>query len=429
MSCIFVLTSERWIFDRGCLSFLAFCVYLRNSFKNSTPWKGRGIVRKILLALGAFCALGGILFSTFWEKDERFRVPVLRVYTWAHYLPQDVIRDFEATYGVQVEVDVFESLETLEAKLLAARSGYDIVLPPAWPTVALFIPSGAFLPLDLTQIPNARGIDSSFLKTLAQADPGNRYVLPYLWGTTGLAYDARKLDVLAPEAPRDSWALLFDSRWASQWASARGSLLDSPMDVFPAALLYLGKQGNIQDLKSLQEAADAVFQVRPWISKFDSSQVLQDLISGNVAVAQVFSTYGNMAARHTRDSKTGPRIVYTIPQEGALIWADVMAIPKDAPNRTLAHQFMNFILRPEIMARISNQIQAANSVPASSAFMDPDILKNPGIYPPPETLEKLLADQLPDRGYERIRLRLWTQIKTGYYVKSLPNAFKKEDPL
>ena len=146
-------------------------------------------------------------------------------------------------------------------------------------------------------------------------------------------------------------------------------------------------------------------------------------------MAQVFSTYGNMAARHTRDSKTGPRIVYTIPQEGALIWADVMAIPKDAPNRTLAHQFMNFILRPEIMARISNQIQAANSVPASSAFMDLDILKNPGIYPPQEILDKLLADQLPDRGYERIRLRLWTQIKTGYYVKSLPNAFKKEDPL
>jgi putrescine transport system substrate-binding protein len=336
------------------------------------------------------------------------------MYNWAHYIPADVIADFEKEMKVTVFYDVFETLETLEAKLLAARSGYDVVFPAAWPTVALFIPSGAFLKLDLTQLPNRRFVDPDFMKKLATIDPENNHVMPYLWGTTGLAYNTRALDKLAPDAPRDSWGLVFDPHWTQKLERGHITLLDSAADVFPTALLYLGKDPNAYTEPLLAKASDTVLAVRPWVTKFDSSQALQDLMSGHVAVAQVFSSYGNIAARATRHAKKGPRIVYIIPKEGALMWMDVIAIPKDAPNQKLAHAFINFLMRPDIIARITNQIQTANAIPSSKAAISQEIVDNPGIYPPADVMAKIVIDQLPPRAYQRTRLRLWTRIKTGH---------------
>lgn len=362
--------------------------------------------------------IGVITLVFFWlnfsTKSPENTSRVLRIYCWAHYIPEDVIQAFEREMQVKVFYDVFETMETLEAKLLAARSGYDIVFPTAWPTVALFISSGAFLKLDFSQLPNRRYLDPTFMKKLETIDPGNKHVVPYLWGTTGLAYDVHQLEKIAPDAPRDSWALLFDPVWAHKLTRAHLTLLDSATDVFPSALLYLGENPNVHNKETLQKAAQTILKVRDWITKFDSSQTVQDLISGQVCVAQVFSSYANVAVRLTQDHKKGPRIVYVIPREGALMWMDVVAIPKDAPNQKLAHAFINFLMRPDIIARVTNQMQTANVIPASKPYIMPQIIQNPGIYPPEEIIKRIMIDQLPARAYRRARLRLWTKIKTGY---------------
>jgi putrescine transport system substrate-binding protein len=377
--------------------------------------KARLFVKKLWVRLLLLLGLGGILFLLLLKPfEESSSEKILRLYSWSHYIPQDVIQAFETEMKVKIFYDVFENLETLEAKLLAARSGYDVVFPAAWPTVALFIPSGAFLKLDFKELPNARFLDPVLMKNLQGADPLNQYVIPYLWGTTGIAYDAEKLKKIAPDAPVNSWKLLFDVSSVKKLSTCHVALPDSPSDVFPGALLFLEKDPNSQRIEDLEKSANVLEKIRPYVTKFDSSQTIQDLMSGELCAAQIFSTYGNMAAYATRHNKNGPRILFRIPEEGALMWMDVMAIPKDAPNEKLAHAFINFMMRPDIIARVSNQIRAANAIPASHTQINPDILLNESIYPSASMMKKIAVDKLPSRAYERKRMRLWTKLKTGH---------------
>jgi putrescine transport system substrate-binding protein len=349
-------------------------------------------------------------------KLARKEAPILYIYNWAHYLPEAVLQQFQAETGIKVYYDVFDSPEVLEAKLLAARSGYDVVFPSAWPDLARQIPAGVYLPLDFTKIPNTAHLDPDLMKKLGEADPGNRFAVPYLWGTTGFVYNVNALAAAFPDAPVKSLRMLFDPKVVQAMAEkgCRVTLLDSPIEVFPAALMYLGKNPVKEDLPLLAEAVKVIQGVSPFVSKFDSSQFVNQVATGEVCVAQTWSSYGNMAKQRAAERKDGQTVRYVIPEEGSFIWIDLMAIPLDAPHPSNAHRFINFILRPEIIAQITNLTRSPNAVPASMPYIQEEVLRDEGIYPPRDVQEKLKVDVVKSRVYERKRLRAWTKVKTGY---------------
>ncbi|MGL4426736.1 MAG: extracellular solute-binding protein [Alphaproteobacteria bacterium] len=338
------------------------------------------------------------------------------IYNWANYLPEVVLQQFQAETGIRVYYDVFDSPEVLEAKLLAARSGYDVVFPSAWPDLARQIPAGVYLPLDFSKIPSAKLLDANLMKKLTAADPENRFAVPYLWGTTGFVYNVNALAAAFPDAPVESLRMLFDPKIVRTLAQkgCRVTLLDSPIEVFSSALTYLSQNPVKEDVHLLGEAVKIVQGVSPFISKFDSSQFMNQIATGEICVAQTWSSYGNMAKQRAAERKDSQTVRYVIPSEGSFIWFDLMAIPMDAPHPNNAHRFINFILRPEIIAKITNLTRSPNAVPSSAPYIQKDVLEDEAIYPPREVQEKLKVDVVKSRVYERKRLRAWTKVKTGY---------------
>ena len=344
------------------------------------------------------------------ESDGR----VLRIYNWAHYLPDSVIRAFEKQEGVRVIYDVYDAIETLEAKLLAARSGYDLVFPPLLPTGAIFLKAGAFSKLDLTLLPNRRHLDPAIMQGLARYDLGHAHFMPYLWGTTGLVFHKRKVRHLAPDAPLKSWRLLFDLSYARRFKKCGLILLDSPADVFSDLLLFAKKDPGKFLEEDLNGVAKYLRLLRPYVSRFTSADTMQDMLSERLCVAEIFSTYAHMAIQKIKSVRGRSPYVYVIPEEGAMMWIDVMAIPKDAPNKKLAHRFINFLMQPHVMAEVTNQIYAASAIQSAQKYVKSWIRADKTIYPSADVMKKLHLDALPSRQYERKRLRLWTLIKSGY---------------
>lgn len=367
-----------------------------------------------LVSRGLFVFTGACVASQI--SIVKTEAPILYIYNWANYLPETVLQQFQAETGIRVYYDVFDSPEVLEAKLLAARSGYDVVFPSAWPDLARQIPAGVYLPLDFSRIPNSKLLDTNLMKKLTAADPGNRFAVPYLWGTTGFVYNVNALAAAFPDAPVESLRMLFDPKIVRTIAhkGCRVTLLDSPIEVFPSALTYLGKNPVKEDIHLLAEAVKTVQGVSPFISKFDSSQFMNQIATGEICVAQTWSSYGNMAKQRAAERKDGQTVRYVIPLEGSFIWFDLMAIPMDAPHPNNAHRFINFLLRPEIIAKITNLTRSPNAVPASAPYIQKDVLGDKAIYPPREVQEKLKVDVVKSRVYERKRLRAWTKVKTGY---------------
>lgn len=368
-------------------------------------------ISKKLFFVWIWIALSGVSFGS--GEQEQKEPPLLHIYNWADYLPFSVVEKFEKETGIKVHYDVFEGSEILEAKLLAASSGYDVVFPSAWPETARLIPVGLFLPLDLSQIPHAKGLDPVLKKKLAKADPGNQYILPFLWGTTGFAYNVAAVQKIFSEAPVNSLRLLFDPEILKKFSSCHVTLLDTPTEVFEMALLYLGCDPASERQEDLEKAVALLLQIRPYITKFDSSQFVGPLVNGENCISQTWSSYGNMAHKRGLEAKNPQNIVYVIPEEGSFLWIDVMAIPKDARHPQNAHAFINFILRPDIMAEITNYTRTANAVPASNPFIEKEILQAPGIYPARTIVSKLIVTGPKPPQYARLLLRAWTKIKTG----------------
>lgn len=360
---------------------------------------------------GLFCFAVLAVYTLFWVPESG---RVLRIYNWAHYIPDDVIEEFEQREGIRIHYDTFDNLEILEAKLLASHSGYDVVFPPALPTLKLFAPAGIFAKLNLTWLPNAQHLDSDIMDKMRLADPEGVYAMPYLWGTTGLIYNERIVSAVVPDAPRDGWALLFSQKWITALAPYGVVLLDSPADVFPDVLFYKGFNLFDNDVGTLKAAAQYLFSIRPFVYKFDSSQIMQDLLSERVAVAEIFSSYAHMAMARLGESKKNQPYRYVIPKEGALMWIDTMAIPKDSARKRWAHKFINFLMTPRIIAKITNKTYVANAVTLSEPFLNPEVRKTETIYPSPEVRKRLHLDRIPTRSYARMRLRYWTMIRAGY---------------
>jgi putrescine transport system substrate-binding protein len=369
----------------------------------------RGVSMFARLVASLFVAT---VFATLARADDESKT--LNIYNWSDYIADDTVARFETETGIKVHYDVYDSNETLEAKLMAGHSGYDLVVPSTSPFFARQIAAGVYQSLDRAKLANYGNLDPQILAAAANADPGNLYGVPYLWGTTGIGYNPAKVKAaLGENAPVDSLKLIFDPANANKLARCGLSLLDTPQEVFPAALLSLGRDPLARDQQSLDKAADAVLAIRPAVRKFHSSQYINDLANGDLCVAFGFS--GDVVQAKTRavQAKNGVEIVYSIPKEGAMMWIDMMAVPKDAPHAENALRFIDFVLRPEIVAAISNAVAYANPNTLATDLVDEEIRENPGIYPPPELRRRLFFDKPVTPQFERLRTRAWTKVKTG----------------
>lgn len=338
---------------------------------------------------------------------------VLNLYIWSDYLAPDTLAGFTRKTGIAVNVDVFDSSELLEAKMLAGGSGYDVVVPNG-PVLARFIKAGIVRPLDRAKLPNIATQDPVIAARAAASDPGNAHGVVYMWGTSGIGYNVAKVrDVLGPDAPVDSWRLLLDPAYAAKLAACGIYVFDSPADVFELTLAYLGKDPRSTAPADYEAAAAAWRAVRPHIAKFHNSEYISALANGDICVAMGFSGDISQAAGRAAEAGKGVEIAYSIPKEGAVMWFDFMAVPKDAPHPDAAHAFLDYIMQPEVIAAITNEVYYANANAKAAPFVAPEIREDPNIYPPPATMERLFPEVAPAAAAERLRTRLWTRVKTG----------------
>lgn len=340
---------------------------------------------------------------------------VVHVYNWSDYVSDDVVRAFEAETGIRVVYDVYDSNEVLEAKLLAGRSGYDLIFPSARPFAANHIAAGLYARLDLAALPNRRHLDPAVMADLATADPGNAHLVPYLWGSTGLGLNEPAVrQALGPDVPLDTWAVLFDPANARRLAGCGIALLDDEQEGHAAALLYLGRNPNSGAPEDLAAAQQALAAIRPYVRYFHSSKYLADLAGGEICVALGYSGDVLQARARARETDQPFAVRYVIPREGALRAVDVAAIPADAPHPRAAHRLLDYLMRPAVAAAITNAVAYPNANTAATALVDPALRDDPGIYPPPDVAARLVAAATLDPAATRARLRAWQRLKAGH---------------
>jgi putrescine transport system substrate-binding protein len=338
---------------------------------------------------------------------------VVNVYNWTDYIDPYAIAQFEQQTGIRVRYDVYDSLETLEAKLLAGNSGYDVVVPTSEPTFSRLVKNGAVAPLDRAKIPTWSGLDPALMRRVESSDPGNAHGAIYLWGTIGLGIAPEKIRSLAPDAPLGSWDLLFKPEVARRIAPCGITIMDSAIDVIPSVLKYLGRTPDSSDPADLKAVEAALMAIRPFVRNFQSGGAINALASGETCLAMTYSGDVVQAAARAGEAGRGLRIQYVAPQEGAQLWFDMLAMPTDAPHPDEALAFIAFMLQPKIIAGVTNQVRYANAVPASNAFIHPDILDDAGIYPPPAALDRFFTIGAVPQSAERLRNRLWARFKAG----------------
>ncbi len=342
-------------------------------------------------------------------KGER----VVNVYNWSDYIAPTVVEDFSKESKIKVRYDTFDSNDTLETKLLAGKSGYDLVVPTAY-FLERQIKAGVFQKLDKARLPNLANLWPEISQRLATYDPGNQYAVNYMWGTTGIGYNARKArDVLGPNGAIDSWDIVFKPENLAKFKDCGVHFLDSSDDILAAALHYLGLDPNSSNEADLQKAADLVTKLRPYVRKFHSSEYLNSLASGEICLVVGFSGDIKQSQKRAVEAKNGVEIAYVIPKEGAQLWFDNLAIPRDAKNVAEANEFINYLQRPEVAAKNTNFISYANGNLASQKFIDKAILDDKSIYPDEATMRKLYTISAHDPKTQRLMNRLWTRIKTG----------------
>jgi putrescine transport system substrate-binding protein len=338
---------------------------------------------------------------------------VLNVYNWSDYIAPDTLAKFEKETGIKVTYDVFDSNEVLETKLVTGNTGYDVVVP-SLTFLARQIQAGVFMPLDKTKIPNLSNMDPEIQANIAKLDPGNTHSVNYLWGTTGIGYNVKKIkEIFGDTAPVDSWALVFDPANLAKLKECGVYMLDTPSEIIPPVLNYLGEEPNSFDPAVIAKAEARLKELRPSITQFHSSEYINALANGDACVAVGWSGDIFQAATRAEEANNGVEIAYVIPKEGAPMWFDMMAIPKDAKHPNNAHAFINFILRPEIAAEISNYVAYASANKAALANIDAELKANPGVYPTEEAKKGLFSLAVLPPEVDRLFNRIWTGLKTG----------------
>ncbi|MFD2236812.1 polyamine ABC transporter substrate-binding protein [Aureimonas populi] len=337
---------------------------------------------------------------------------VVNVFNWSDYIDESVLQEFTAETGIRVVYDVYDSNEILETRLLAGSSGYDVVVPSA-EYMGRQIEAGIFQPLDRSKLTNLGNMWPLIEERTALYDPDNAHSVNYMWGTTGIGYNTRRVAELLPDAPLDSWALVFDPANAEVLSQCGIDLLDSPGEIYPPALAYLGLDPDSRDPEDLERAQELLASIRPFIRRFHSSEYINALANGDICVAVGFSGDVFQARDRAEEAGNGVEIGYSIPKEGALMWFDQMAIPADAPHVDAAHQFIDFMMRPDIIARSTDYVVYANGNLASQELIDPEILSDPAVYPDEATLETLFIKLPYDARTQRLVTRNFQSLKTG----------------
>jgi putrescine transport system substrate-binding protein len=337
---------------------------------------------------------------------------VLNLYIWSDYLAANTLADFEKQTGIKVHAAYFDTNETLETKLLAGSSGFDIVVP----TASYFerqIKAGAFLVLDKSKLPNLKNLDPQLMAKVALHDPDNAHGVIYMWGTNGIGYNEKMVKALMPDAPLDSWRLVFDPEVAAKVAKCGISLLDSPAEMLRAVYSYLGKNPNSQNADDLAQAQAVLLKIRPFIRNFSSSEYIEALANGDLCISVGYNGDVMQARDRAREANKGIDIKYAVPKEGSILWFDMLAIPKDAPDPESAYAFMNYMMTPQVIADVSNFKRYANANAASQAFVQPAVRDDPGIYPPLEQRQSLAVQLADSPEQTRVITRVWQKFKTG----------------
>jgi putrescine transport system substrate-binding protein len=337
---------------------------------------------------------------------------VVHVYNWSDYIDMQVLKDFEKDTGIRVVYDVYDKNETLEAKLLAGKSGYDVVVPSG-PFLQRFVKAGLFEPLDRKKLTNYGNLWPEVMQRLQVYDPGNRFAVNYMWGTTGIGINVKKVKERLGDARLDSWDLILKPDVAEKLKDCGIHMLDAPEDIFPGTLRYLGINPDSKREADLRKATDTLMKIRGVVRKFHSSEYINALANGDICLAVGYSGDVFQASNRARDAKNNVEVAYLIPREGALMWFDSMAIPKDAPNKDNAYAFINYMLRPDVAARNVNVVNYASGNLAARKLVDEAIQKNPGVYPTDEVFKKLFTNTAYDDKLQRVVTRLWTRVTTG----------------
>ena len=338
---------------------------------------------------------------------------IVNVYNWSDYIDPAVLEDFTKETGIKVKYDTFDSNDMLETKLLAGRTGYDVVVPTAY-FLARQIKAGVFQKLDKGKLPNLKNAWDDIATRLAAYDPGNQYAVNYMWGTTGIGYNAKKArEVLGAEGTIDSWDVIFKPETIAKFKDCGVHVLDAADDVFAAALAYLKLDPNTKEPADLEKAAELLTKIRPFVRKFHSSEYLNALASGEICLVLGYSGDVKQAQKRAAEAKSGIQIAYAIPKEGAQLWFDNLAIPKDAKNVAEAHALIDYLLRPDVAAKNSNVISYANGNAASRALIDKAIIEDKTVYPDDATMKTFYTIQSHDQKTQRLMNRLWTKVKTG----------------
>jgi putrescine transport system substrate-binding protein len=337
---------------------------------------------------------------------------VVNIYNWADYIDPGVLKDFEAKTGIKVNYDVFDSNEVLETKLLAGSTGYDVVVPTA-NFLERQVKAGVFQKLDKSRLPNLKNVDPDILKRIAVQDPGNQYGVNYLWGTSGIGYNAAKIKERMADAPLDSWRMLYDPAIVSKFKDCGVSVFDTPSEVVSTVLVFLGKNANSLSPDDLAQAEKVLVSIRPYLRYVDSSRYIEDLANGETCLALGWSGDVLQARDRAHDAGKGIEIKYSLPKEGGIIFFDMLAIPADAPHAGNALTFINYLLQPDVAARNSNLIRYANSVSASRPLLSEKVRDDPNIYPPQDVMAKLVPNLAQPPDYTRLLTRTWTRFKTG----------------
>ena len=337
---------------------------------------------------------------------------ILHIFNWSDYISEEAIEDFEKATGIKVVYDTFDSNEVLEAKLMAGKSGYDIVVPTA-SFMQRQISAGLFRKVDKAKLPNLNNLDKSLMRIVANHDPGNAYGVPYLWGTTGIGYNIEKIKERLPNAPVDSWRLIFDPAVVAKFKDCGVAMLDTPSDVIKSTLRYLGRDPNTTKPEDVKAAEAHLLKIRPFVTYFHSSKYINDLAAGDICLVLGYS--GDIVQARNRAADAGKKVEvgYVIPKEGAMVWFDMMAIPADAPHPQNAHAFINYILTPEVAGAISNAVSYASPNAKALESVDEELKNDSSVYPNAQVKQRLFADKTLNSDVDRAFTRAFTRVKAG----------------
>jgi putrescine transport system substrate-binding protein len=360
-------------------------------------------MKRLWIAFAAVLGLAGAAAA-----QER----VVNVYNWSDYIDPKVLESFTRETGIKITYDTYDNNEIVETKLLAGKSGYDIVVPSG-PFLQRLIKAGVFQKLDKTKLPNRQHMWPEVMQRLEVYDPGNQYAVNYMWGTTGIGVNVPKVRQRLGNQPFNTWDVVMRPEIVSKLKDCGVQMLDAPEDIFPNVLNYLGLNPDSKKVDDLTRAGDALFRIRGSVQKFHSSEYINALANGDICMAVGYSGDVLQAKKRAEEAKNNVEIAYVIPREGALMWFDSIAIPADAKNVAEAHEFINYLMRPEVAAANTNFVAYASGNLAAKQHVNPEILANPGVYPDEATFKRLFTNTAYDERSQRVVTRAWTRVKTG----------------